>query len=170
MLSKLRQARHCPIYKFGYQVPRNHKEAIDLDIQNRNTKWHDAEQLELNQLDEYDVFQDKGKAVFDEKRRVVNTPTGHEKIRVHMIYDVKHDGRHKARLLADGHLTKTPIESVYSGLVSLWGADMGIANPADALSKHWGFASVWPVLKPLLYWKGNTQECPDGIEIFPPHT
>jgi hypothetical protein len=30
--SKLRQARHCPIYKFGYQVPRNHKQAIDLDI------------------------------------------------------------------------------------------------------------------------------------------
>jgi hypothetical protein len=65
--SKLRQERHCPIYKFGYQVPRNHKEAIDLDIQNGNTKWQDAKQLELNQIDEYDVFQDKGKAVFDEK-------------------------------------------------------------------------------------------------------
>jgi hypothetical protein len=43
----------------------------------------------------------------------------------------------------------------------------GKANPADALSKHWGFASVWPVLKPLLYWKGTTQECTDGSEISP---
>ena len=32
---------------------------------------------------------------------------------------MKHDGRHKARLVADGHLTDTPIDSVYSGVVSL---------------------------------------------------
>ena len=61
-----------------------------------------------------------------------------------MVYDVKHDGRHKSRLVAGGHLTDTPIESVYSGVVSLrslrlviflaelnglevWGADIGNA-------------------------------------------
>jgi hypothetical protein len=32
---------------------------------------------------------------------------------------VKHDGRHKARLVADGHLTDVPVDSVYSGVVSL---------------------------------------------------
>jgi hypothetical protein len=31
-----------------------------------------------------------------------------KKIRVHLIYAVKHDGRHKARLVAGGHLTETP--------------------------------------------------------------
>ena len=36
-----------------------------------------------------------------------------------MVYDVKHGGRHKSRLVAGGHLTDTPIESVYSGVVSL---------------------------------------------------
>jgi len=40
---------------------------------------------------------------------------------VHLVFDVKHDGRHKARLVADGHLTEVPIESVYSGVVSLRG-------------------------------------------------
>jgi hypothetical protein len=35
-----------------------------------------------------------------------------------MIYDVKHDGRHKARLVASGHLTNPNTESVYSGFVS----------------------------------------------------
>ena len=35
--------------------------------------------------------------------------------------DVKHDGRHKARLVADGHLTDIPLDSVYSGVVSLRG-------------------------------------------------
>ena len=34
---------------------------------------------------------------------------------------MKHDGRHKARLVADGHLTDVPLESVYSGVVSLKG-------------------------------------------------
>ena len=33
----------------------------------------------------------------------------------------KHDGRHKARLVAGGHLTDTPIDSVYSSVVSLRG-------------------------------------------------
>ena len=41
-----------------------------------------------------------------------------------MVYDVKHDGRHKARLVARGHLTDVPIESVYSGVVSLRGLRM----------------------------------------------
>jgi hypothetical protein len=51
----------------------------------------------------------------------VKPPVGHKKIRVHLIVDVKHDGRHKARLVADGHLTDIPLESVYSGVVSLRG-------------------------------------------------
>ena len=38
---------------------------------------------------------------------------------MHLVYAIKHDGRHKARLVADGHLTDVPNESVYSGVVSL---------------------------------------------------
>ena len=33
--------------------------------------------------------------------------------------DVKHCGKSEARLVADGHLTKEPTETVYSGVVSL---------------------------------------------------
>ena len=32
---------------------------------------------------------------------------------------MKHDGKHKARLVANGHLTDIPVESVYSGVISL---------------------------------------------------
>ena len=46
---------------------------------------------------------------------------GHKKIRCHFVYDVKHDGRHKARLVAGGHLTEIPIDSIYSSEVSLKG-------------------------------------------------
>ena len=36
-------------------------------------------------------------------------------------YDVNHDGRHKARLVADGHLTDIPVESVHYGVFYLRG-------------------------------------------------
>jgi Reverse transcriptase (RNA-dependent DNA polymerase) len=48
-------------------------------------------------------------------------PSGYKKIPLRMIYDIKHDGRHKARLVAGGHLTPIPIDSIYSGVVSLRG-------------------------------------------------
>ena len=74
-----------------------------------------------------------------------SSPTGYKRIRVHFVFDVKHDGRHKARLVADGHLTDVPLSSVYSGVVSLrgirivlflaelnglesWGTDIGNAH------------------------------------------
>ena len=31
-------------------------------------------------------------------------------------------------------------------------------NPTNTLSKHWMFANNWPLLKPLLFWKGDTDE------------
>ena len=40
----------------------------------------------------------------------------------------------------------------------------GENNPADILSKHWGFATVWPLLKPLLFWKGETKDIPNKVK------
>ena len=34
----------------------------------------------------------------------------------------------------------------------------GKSNPTDILSKHWEFASIWPIFKSLLFWKGDTHE------------
>ena len=31
-------------------------------------------------------------------------------------------------------------------------------NPTNTLSKHWKYASIWPLLKPLLFWKRDTDE------------
>jgi hypothetical protein len=51
----------------------------------------------LEGLDEYDTFEDKGKG---------NKPgPDYKKINVHIVYAVKHVGRHKSRLVAGGHLT-----------------------------------------------------------------
>ena len=32
----------------------------------------------------------------------------------------------------------------------------GDINPADILSKHWGYTQIWDILKPILFWEGDT--------------
>ena len=116
--AKLRSYNTAPKFKYGYEVPRNYAHALRLDTKAGNTKWQDAVVLELAQIDEYDTFQDLG------PKDQATVPMGYKKIRMHLVFDVKHDGRHKARLVADGHLTQVPLDSVYSGVVSLRGIRM----------------------------------------------
>ena len=93
--------------------------ALQLDVQNGNNKWRDAIDLEIEQIKEYQVFKDDGKAVY-ENGKIIKAPKEYQKIRVHFVFDLKHCGKFKARLMADGHLTKDSNETVSSGVVSLW--------------------------------------------------
>jgi hypothetical protein len=54
--AKLKTNRTRPVYKYGYQVPRHHEEAVKIDEKYRNTKWQDAECLEIQQLFEYEAL------------------------------------------------------------------------------------------------------------------
>ena len=74
-------------------------------------KWEDAMFVERGQLFDYDTFIDLGKGA--------KTPEGYLRIKVHMVFAVKHDGRYKARCVAGGHLAPPSVESVYSGVVSM---------------------------------------------------
>ena len=111
--AKLRSYRTAPRFKYGFEVPRDYNTALLLDKRNGNNKWGDAVTYEMDVMDDYEVFEDMGLGA--------PIPEGYKKIRVHLVFDVKHDGRHRARLVADGHLTVVPLESVYSGVVSLRG-------------------------------------------------
>ena len=111
--AKLRSYRLTPNDKFGYIVPRDYRHAKQLDQSNGNDEWEKGTQLELNQIDEYETFKDLGKGA--------KPPEGYKKVGVHLVYDAKHDGRHKARLVGDGHRIEIPLTSVYSGVVSLRG-------------------------------------------------
>ena len=66
----------------------------------------------------------KGYKVFKDIGKYASIPEGYKNIRVHMVYNVKHDGRHRERLVANGQLTDISIDSVYSGVVSLCGFRM----------------------------------------------
>ena len=84
-----------------------------MDEKERSTTWVKLEGLELKQLLDYDSFHDLGKGA--------PIPEGYTKIPCHFVYDVKHDGRFKSRFVAGGHRTSTPVDSVYSGVVSIQG-------------------------------------------------
>ena len=129
---------------FGFCIPRNYTEALEFDEATNNSKWYDATKAELDSIHSYEVFQKLEKAQYNKQKKVISAPPGYQKIRVHLIFAVKYDGRHKARLVADGCLTPEPVESIYSGVVSLrnlklviflgklnnlelWGADIGNA-------------------------------------------
>ena len=133
--SRIHQVRASARYQHGFQVPKDFNDAIRLDKENSNTHWQDAMDLELTQIHEYKVFKDTGKAQFHDGKAV--TPDGFQKIRVHFVYAVKHDGKFKARLVADGHPTKEPVVSLRSLRMvvflsqlndfEIWGADIGNA-------------------------------------------
>jgi hypothetical protein len=37
----------------------------------------------------------------------------------------------------------------------------GKTNPADILSKHWGYSDIWATLQPFLFWQGDTAKIDD---------
>ena len=112
--AKLKNFRNKPVYKYGMQVPRNHSDAMWLDEKNGNTSWKEAEKRETSQLLSYNSFKDLGKGAA--------TPEGYKRIPCHFVYDFKESGvQYKARFVAGGHRTGTPVDSTYSGVVSLRG-------------------------------------------------
>ena len=48
-------------------------------------------------------------------------------------------------------------EAIAAGVIKFYHI-AGALNPADILSKHWGYSQVWMALKPLLFWQGDTKD------------
>ena len=117
--------RHSPKYKFGYQVPNNHGEAMLLDKKNFNSKWADAEEKERELV-----------SVSVRSSRTLGRMGG--LLMATKVYDVKHDGQHRVCMVAAGHLTEVPIESIYSGVVSLRGIRLMIFLAELNQIEAWG--------------------------------
>jgi histone deacetylase 1/2 len=133
-----------------------------LDKENNNTRWKDAEHAELTSIQGFNAFRDKGHK--DRSKQ----PAGYKKITVHMVYAVKHDGRHKARLVAGGHLTDTPIESTYSSVVSQRGVRLTIfiaeLNELLTWSTDIGNAYLESYTKEKVYVIAGPEFAPFGLE------
>ena len=98
-------------------------------------------------MQEYKVLKQWDKAILDKHKRVINPPKGYHKIKVHLVFAVKFDGRHEPGLVADAHLAPELIENIYSGVVSLRNLRLVIflskLNNLDILGADIGNAYTW---------------------------
>ena len=51
-------------------------------------------------------------------------------------------------------------EAIAAGILFFHKIDRS-KNPADVVSKYWGYQQAWPLLQPLLFWRGNPADIPD---------
>ena len=155
--------KRAPIFMFGLQVPRTHEEAVMLDEKNGNTYWQDAEYLELSQLLDYEFAKDYGPG--DAKE---DLGEGYKRIRCRMVYAVKHDGRHKARFVAGGHLTDDPGYSVYSSVVSIRSLRIVLLaaelNGLDVQAADVGNAYLEALTNEKIYFIAGKEFSPFGLE------
>ena len=99
IVSTVKQRYAKRSHKFGIEVPRMVKRALEIDRENGNSLWREAITKEMAAVRV--AFK-----LLDDRQ---NPPPGHSYMDCHMIFDIKLDGfRHKARLVAGGHMVETP--------------------------------------------------------------
>ena len=67
---------------------------------------------------------------------------------------VPHTQLHKRHTALSWHRVR---EAIAAGIAAIYHFK-GENNPANILSKHWGYAKIWKVLQPLLFYKGDTMD------------
>ena len=85
---------------------------------------------------------------------------------LHFLNQTPIDAYSKRHHLVSYHRAKEAIAAKY---ISFHWKD-GKSNPADILSKHWEFATVWPMLKPILFWRCETATQLKGSDRIPSTT
>jgi hypothetical protein len=74
---------------------------------------------------------------------------------------IPHSELKKRHVALSYHKTR---EAIAVGILTFYHI-AGALNPADLLSKHWGFAEAWPRLRPILFWMGDTNVSGDGVAV-----
>ena len=123
--SKIRQVRRSQTYMFGYLIPRNYMEAMQFDSENKSSKWYDAIKLEMESMLEYKYSKSGIKQSLINTRKSQTLLKVYHRIKVHLVFAVKFDGRHKARLVADGHLILSLLKT------SIWCSLSEISQVSD---------------------------------------
>ena len=107
-IRKVKTAYLRRTHKYGIEMPKTTKRALELDVASGTTYWRDAIEKEMKNVMIAFEFPENG-----------NAPIGSKKIEVNMVFDVKAMTlTRKARLVAGGHKTEVPKDSVYSSVVS----------------------------------------------------
>ena len=98
---------------FGVKIPRTAAEALNLDEENGNRKWFEAMAKEIAIMFKLKVFElHKPNAEFPNKEGWQFAP-------LHWVFVVKHDLRHKARLVIGGHVTDASFCDTYAKTIRM---------------------------------------------------
>lgn len=100
-----------PPIVLGVLVPRDPKEALELDRKNGDTKWKDSMKVEIDGIQEHQTLEFLPPGA--------KPPAGYQFAKLRMIFDVKHDLRRKSRLVIGGHRVDASGHTVYSSVVQL---------------------------------------------------
>jgi hypothetical protein len=92
------------LQKYGIELPKDVKRALEIDQETGTTFWRDAIKKEMKAVAKAFEIQDEG----------APDPVGYKLITLHMVFDIKPDFTRKARLVAGGHLTDPPAADKYS--------------------------------------------------------
>ncbi len=95
-------------YKFGIELPRTIKRALEIDKETNTTFWADAIAKEMKHVRPAFNILDDG----------VKEPPGSKFIRCHMNFEIKMDFTRKARFVAGDSMTDLPTSLTYSSVVS----------------------------------------------------
>ena len=94
--------------KYGIEIPKTIKRALEIDKETGTTFWTDAIRKEMKAI----------LPAFEILPEGAPIPVGHTKIEMNMIFDVKADFTRKARYVARGDQTEPPASLTYASVVS----------------------------------------------------
>ena len=125
-------ARHSHYHKryekFGQELPKTVKHALEIDHTTGTDFWRQAIIKEMGSIDPCIDLIPEGK----------DPPPGYEFIRTNIVFDIKMDFTWKARFMADGSMTEVPSEFTFASVMSrnsVWLALLYVAlNNLDILS------------------------------------
>jgi len=112
MSKNARNAKQQNQEKYGIEIPRNTREALLFDLKNNNMKWADAIAKEMGSLERLNVFE------YRSATQQFGKTEGWQHAPMHMIFDIKQDLRHKARLVVGGHMIDSSGHNTYSSTIS----------------------------------------------------
>ena len=126
-------------YKYGVWIPRNVKEALEVDKKNGNNLWREAIVKEISALWDMKVFKLLGKGQ-KQKNDTQFAP-------LRLLFDVKQDGRRKARLVIGGHVVDPTGYDTYASNMKTISARLlmliASTNKYQVLSGNIGNAYLW---------------------------
>ena len=108
VIAKVKSRSKKKTHKYGIQIPRNVREAYELDTANKNTYWADAISAEMTE----------NRVAFDILEQDQKVEPGRKYLECYMIFEVKMDFRRKARFVANGAKTPDLTTTNFAGVVS----------------------------------------------------